>query len=129
MDYNLILAQVNSAINDFGMALTFIKTDGVNVDSDKPWKSDLAGTDEASEYEAVGINVSVSSVSEMGFKSTTMDLLKKSERVFLVAPGTNGESLETYNFLLANGITAKIDVIDKLKPTNVTLLYVVGVAR
>lgn len=129
IDYSAILNIVNSELPNYGMTIKLISTSGVNVDASKPWKTDEAGVEVNLEYETVGISVPVSSVSEMGFKSTTIDLLKTSERVFIVAPGASGQNLETYNFLEASGIRSKIEVIDKLQPTDVALLYVVGVSR
>lgn len=129
IDYAAILALVNVTLPDYGTAVKFVSTSGINRDTDKPWKTDIDGTDEDIEYSTVGISVPPGSISEMGFKTSTVDALKNSERIFLVAPGTDGQDLETYSFLDANGIRSNIEVIDKLQPADVVLLYVVGVSR
>lgn len=129
IDYGAILQLVNSEMAQAGQTITFVKTTGVNVDSDKPWKTDQSGLEVNTEYDAIAVSVPVSSVQDMGFKATTQDLLKNSERVFIVAPGDAGQDLRTYNFVIANGLLSKIDVIDSLQPTDMILLYVVGVSR
>lgn len=131
MDYLPILDTVNEMINDFGKPILLIKTQGINIDNSKPWKTNEVGIDTELVQTVEAVSVPVSSASEMGFSTTTVEMLKESKRVFLVAPGIseNSEILETFNFVESDSIRAVINVVDKLKPADTTLLYVIGVSR
>ena len=69
-----------------------------------------------------------SGASQLGLSTEVTDLLRRSEQILIVSPGTTVD-LRGYNELIDNGVRYKVDMMETLKPGDDIVLNFIGVSR
>lgn len=125
VDYNRALATAQRLIRQSGrlVAMQGVKTGPAAPDNP------LAGP-AAPPAPLTGIPatfVQPSSLQSLGASATLQKLFAECEQVAIVAPVTNDDYTAMKFLIDTDGITWKIERVEKLKPGMVTILYFIGV--
>lgn len=128
-DYARFVALAQRLIEANGREITVQKLDATPEEEAKPWNGPGEPTvDEDEEVETYAVNLSHASTVDLGALGIDEDLLKRVERVLLVAANGTDE-LDTFQQILDGEETWGIDWVRTLKPGPTTILYVFGVKR
>ena len=118
-------------IEKYGREVTLIRFDQTPADGLKPWAG--PADPRATPDETVTIPaafVEPTSLSSMGITTVDDDLLKRLDKVCLIAPAVGSSyDLSTFNEIIDDGTNHKIFRVSTLKPGNTVLLYIVMVAK
>ena len=131
IDYAVVAQRARALIEANGVLVTFQKLGSTPADPSKPWDGP------ASPRATVDASVSVpivavppSSASSLGMRTVDQELLKRTQQIWVVAPGAElAFQLSTGDEAIREGQRWRIVFTETLRPATVTLLYFVGVAR
>lgn len=131
IDYTQLAATAKTLVDANGKDVTINRLDQNAADPNKPWNGP---TDPGASPDATAtVKGCFVSTDErvLGGLTIDSDLLKRTEEVCLVAPGTVSPpfDLMTANEIVDGSVHKRITFVQRLKPATVTLLYFIGVAR
>jgi hypothetical protein len=132
VDFTAIANLANTILADLpGRSVTVIKLDDSVDDAAKPWRgaSDARSTPAASSTQtAVFVPPTGSG---LGSLVQQEELIKRSEQIMLIAPGAaSSDDLSDFDEVIdTDGSRWKITFTEVLAPSDVTLLYAIGVRR
>ena len=133
MDFTKVAATAERLIAANGREVTIIKFDTSSADPTKPWKGATdPRTNLDGEVTTDACFVQPSSMVSLGMSTSDSDLVKRSTKIMLVAPGTNTitDDLAKFNEVIDFDNTRwKITAVETLQPAEDVLLYYIGVAR
>lgn len=138
MDFEKLAATTNRLIAANGRLINIIRVQRGTDNPLKPWRGDpTPRLQEDGEDEEVEIVASVrasfiepSSLVRFGFKSEELDGTRRVEQVALISAVSLGENdLTYYDEIMDGTIRYKIELIRRIAPADVALLYMVGVRR
>lgn len=126
MNYTRVQATALRLIAGAGRTITVVKYSTAE-EAGKPWRTP-AGARQAHEdsVDVVAVSVPVSSATRMGFFAQQEDLVKTVQQTWLIGGDVD---LDGFNGVEVDGVPYKIRLLDRLKPADVTLMYVLGVSR
>jgi len=114
-----------------GRSVTFIQLDAGTDDANQPWrgKADARATP-ANSVTLIAAFVPPSGVALGAEMALAEDLVKRSEQIMLVAPGTDQRDFSAYDEVIdTDGTRWKIIFSDLLKPAEIAILWSIGVRR
>lgn len=123
-DHQHFAALALRLIEKNGRSVVFSKIDSTPVDASKPWKGSESNSIVLLESKAAFIP---RKGLELGIDFVDDELLKKAEKVCLVAGGQ--ALIESAHTMTDLGVIYKIDWVKELHPGDQSLLYAVGVSR
>lgn len=131
IDYIALQATANRLVDENGRSITLEKLNKTPADNSKPWEGPA---DPRVSVQATvttdGVFVDPGSASKLGIMVDGSDLLKRSEQIVIVAPGsTVTQDLSTFDEIVDESVRWKIIGAQKLKPGSTTLMYILGVRR
>lgn len=135
LDYTRLAGRARTLVAANGRLVDFVRLEQTPQDATQPWNGpeDPDGVNATPQEVVVGVPVAAvppSNVNELGLTTLDQDLLKRSEIVYIVAPGLGvTANLETMNRIIDGGITYKIIFAEKLRPATTTLIYFMGAVR
>lgn len=122
-DYGPIAAKAVELVAKFGSTVTLVNLGATAADPTKPWASVSTSGKTTKTYSAVRLEPT--SYAQLGLKIDTLDFLKQSSAVYIIA---TGDDLTGYHKLIdADGVTYSIMGLTQMKPGATTLLYYLGV--
>lgn len=127
-NYARLLQTTQRLINNAGRTVTFVQLSTTKTDPNKPWRNnaDPRATPLATLQKKI-VQVEPESDQRLGEAMITDDLLKRVEKIFIVAGDDN---LDSYNEIIDSDSSRwKIEFTHKLQPGDVLLCYFVGVKR
>lgn len=131
-DYTYIADRAKDLIAKFGRPITVIQYDDTIDDPTKPWRgaADLRSTPIA-EVVAFGVFVEPIGARALGISTQAGELLKRADAILLVSLGSasSGVDLSLFDEVVDGARRWKIEVVEKLQPGDLTLLYFLGVKR
>jgi len=132
INYTELADDAEELVNAAGRSVTIIRYNQTPADSNKPWNGPSSPTTSPDATAGViGCFVPLSTGSSLGLEITDDDLLKHTDEVCIVAPGTADPpfDLTTANAIIDGGVHKKISFVRVLKPADIVLLYFIGVER
>ncbi len=131
-DYTALADKAKELVDRFGRPITVIQYDDAIDDPTKPWRGTAnPRAVPTAEVQAAGVFVEPTGARALGISTQAGELLKRSDAIFLVSLGSasNGIDLSLFDEVLDGGKRWKIEVVEKLQPGDLTLLYFLGVKR
>jgi hypothetical protein len=125
-NYTKLQATALRLVTSAGRSMKFHKVTKTLTDSSKPWGESTAGS---SQVTMPAVQVEPSSAQRLGCRALADDMLKRLDKILIVAPGASTADLVEYHEVEDEGRRWAIDFVDKLRPGDKTLLYFVGVRR
>lgn len=119
-NYAALAAKARSQIEKFGRAITLIKTDS-DTAVGKAWRPDPAPVETT--FSSVGLFMPSSGVN-LGLSIEISDLKKRSSQFVLIA--TN-EDISTYQFIADGEQRYAIQGMERIKPGDEVVAWIVGV--
>jgi len=130
--YTELAADAKTLIEGTGRSVTFNRFDQSPANASKPWEgpADPIGTPDATAT-IYGTFVPPTDGRLLGLGGVDEDLLKRSEQICIVAPGTTSPPFDllTANQVVDGTTKWKVTFTQTLKPGDVVLLYFIGVAK
>lgn len=126
VDYEEFAELAQELIGESGRPITMQKLSASIADPAMPWKGPGAPTLLASQA-TMGTFVELFSFIKLGLETIDNELLKRSEQVVMVPPGT--VDVEKYDLILDGSVLWKIEWARVLKPGPDVVLYWFGVSR
>jgi len=130
--YGDIAADALSLINGTGRQVTFNRFDQTPANSGKPWEgpADPSASPDAT-ASVFAAFVPPSDADSLGLSGIDQDLLKRTEQICIVAPGTVNPpfDLGTANECSDGSVKWKVTFTETLAPGDIVLLYFIGVSR
>lgn len=127
VDYVELQAVVVALIEDAGKIISVQKLNTVAVDPAKPWRGPADNRSPYAASENVpAVAVPVSGIGKLIDKKSIPDNITD---CYIVAPFMATPDLSDFDEIVDEGTTIKIDYMYRLRPANVTLLYVIGVVK
>lgn len=130
-DFVKLAATAARLVSSSGRSVTLERFNQTSADSAKPWSgpTDPRATVDATVTTKAAF-VEPASVARFGIVTVDEDLLKRSDQVMLVAPGsTITADLATFNEVVDGSVRWKIEIVRTLKPADTVMLYMIGVKR
>ena len=130
-DYTSIADTALAMVKKYGRSMTITKFDQSAGDPAKPWEgaSDPRGVGKTS-LTIYAVAVSVTSAIQVGLVTKDDDMVKRSEQILIVAPGSVEQTdLGNFNIVSDGSVEWKVAGVDKMQPSNLILLYYIGVKR
>ena len=129
-DYTKTIATAQRLITKFGRSITFVSFDETLGEAAKPWKGATAPRGAgATTLILDAVSVEPRSLDELGRSTAIDDLVKRSEQIMIVSPGS-AVSLESFEEIIDDDTSRwKIVGLERLRPGTEILLYFVGVKR
>jgi len=111
-----------------GRSVTFRRFNQSAADPAKPWRgpTNLDASPAAQETLAA-VAVPPSSANELGMSVQDQEMLRRVEKIYIVAQGT--QDLSIMDEVVDNNVNYRIEFVEFLQPGNVGILYFVGVRR
>lgn len=110
-----------------GRSVTFLRHDATPADANKPWNGPTDARSAAAETsDQSAVMVEPSGAVRLGLSSAESDLVKRSEKIFIVSASVD---LLPFHEVLDEEVYWKITRIETLRPGSTTLLSLVGVKR
>lgn len=125
-DYNKTVATAQRLITKFGRSVTFCQPDVTPPDANAPWKTSNAVSGETQVALDI-VAVQPSSLEQLGISVEFSERFKRSDQVFICAPGTN--NMENFASALDNSLRWEITHLEILKPATTVVLAFIGVKR
>lgn len=131
VDYAKLAATTLRLITKNGKTVTFNKFSKAAVDSGKPWRGTAPAVVETQQEKVVEVGSSSGNqASSYGGLFSKKDIPDEVTDLWLVARTPSNPALEDYDQLVeADSTQHKIEMIIRLKPADIVLLYVVGTSR
>lgn len=131
MDYTALATTANILLADFGRSVKLVKMNRTAGTPSQPW---LGPTDPRANVVAqltlIAVFVEPSSLEQLGISTKDSDLVKRSTKIMIIAPGSAlTHDLATFDEVEDGAMRWRITAIETLKPGATTLLYFIGVAR
>lgn len=129
VDYAKLQQTAIRLVEENGREVTFIEHSEVLPDPNKPWEgeADPRATPNSTSAQ-FAVFVDPASASRLGLSTSQPDLIKRSEQIMIVAPGSE-DLLKFQEVLDSDGTYWKILFLETLRPADLTLVSYVGVRR
>lgn len=130
VDAVALVATAQRLIQENGRSVTFISHDQTLDDAAKPWQGATTGprTTPDDSFITDAVFVEPSAAARLGLSSEQSDLIKRSDQIMIVSPGT-GIDLNDFEEVLDETVYWKITGIEILRPGTTTFLAFIGVKR
>lgn len=126
MNYTRVQATALRLIASAGREINVVKYSTAE-EAGKPWRTPAnPRADHDDEVAVMAVSVPVSSATRMGFFAQQEDLVKTVQQTWLIGGDVD---LDGFNGIEVDGVPYKIRLLDRLRPADVTLMYVLGVSR
>lgn len=128
-DYGPIQATAQSLISDFGADVTFVAFNETAGDPAKPWDGPTDPRVGGSTLTVRAVQVEPSGAVRLGLAVNIDDLLKRAEKILLVA-GDDAQNLRDYEEVQSAEGPFKVGMLHELNPTGAKrLLWFVELSR
>lgn len=125
IDYLVLAGKGKALVKKNGRAITFRMRSRTPADSLKPWRGPSPTA--VIEVPTYGVFVPPSSANLLGQSVKLDDLVKRSEAIIIVAPGSDVVDLSNYDEIVDGGVSWHVKGVEKLQPADTILLYFFGV--
>jgi hypothetical protein len=125
-DYSALALTAQRLVQDAGRQITLVKVGKVSANTNKPWLGPSQSVEANPDATISAYGVAVDPGSGLGAFSRDEDMLKKFDRIYIVASTAD---FDGYEAILDTNVTWRIDAMEKLAPGPTILLYYFGVSR
>lgn len=137
MDYAKMAQTALRLIEANGRVVDVVRIQRQPADPAKPWRGpntprveDGSETEDVDKITVLASFVEPSSLVRFGFKSEELDGTRRVEEVALIAAASlGGRDLTDFDEINDGAVAYKIELIRRIAPADVALLYMVGIRR
>lgn len=123
VDYGPMIAKAKAAVIKYGRSIKLAKID-TDGHATNPWRPETVATEVSAAYS--GLFFPPSQGAALGLNIEINDLLKRASEFVLVA---TDDDISSYNLVIDGSSRYRIEGMERLKPGDRTILWILGVRQ